>query len=132
MTQVQFESAVLQRDNGFMQSIFRIAFWAALAFAVTMAVLPHPPQLAGEMNDKFQHMMAFATLAVLAVLAYPGMSKIRIALSLVAVGAGIEIVQMIPVLHRDAEWMDLAADTCAILVMLAVVTLAFGWHRRTR
>ena len=104
-------------------------FWLALVFAVTMAILPHPPQLPIEPNDKFQHMLAFATLAVLASLGYPHVSRLKIGLGLVGVGAGIEVVQMIPSLHRDAEWMDLAADTCAILVMLAVATVALGKRR---
>ncbi|WP_232496178.1 hypothetical protein [Novosphingobium kaempferiae] len=114
-----------------MQHVFRILFWLALVFAVTMAILPHPPQLPGEPSDKFQHMLAFATLSVLGVLGYPGVSRLKIVLGLVVVGAGIEIVQMIPSLHRDAELMDLVADTFAILVMVGVASLALGL-RKTR
>ncbi|WP_404482368.1 hypothetical protein [Novosphingobium sp. BL-52-GroH] len=114
-----------------MQNIFRIMFWAALVFAFTMAVIPHPPQFPGEPGDKLQHMAAFSTLAVLGVLGYPGVPKLKVALGLVALGAGIEIVQMIPSLHRDAEWLDLLADTCAILVMLGVATLVLR-TRKTR
>jgi hypothetical protein len=115
-----------------MQTVFRIMFWLALVFAVTMAVLPHPPHLPGEPSDKFQHMLAFATLAVLGVLGYPAVPKGKIALGLVALGAGIEIAQMIPQLHRDSEWGDLAADTFAIFAMLAVATLLFSKRRHTR
>jgi hypothetical protein len=115
-----------------MQNILRIGFWLALVFAVVMAVLPHPPRLPGEPSDKFQHILAFATLAVLAVLAYPGVPKLKIAGGLFLLGAGIEVVQMIPSLHRDAEWLDLLADSGAVLVMLAVATLALNARRRTR
>jgi hypothetical protein len=132
MVEVPFEIAAVHHDNGAMHNLFRILFGLALVFAVTMAVLPHPPELPGEPSDKLQHMLAFATLAVLAVLGYPAVSKVGIALGLVAVGAGIEVVQMIPQLHRDAEWMDLVADTGAILVMLAVATVAFGRRGKAR
>jgi hypothetical protein len=115
-----------------MQTYFRIAFWLALAFALVMALVPHPPQFAGEPGDKFQHMLAFATLAVLGVLGYPRVSKLKIALGLVLLGAGIEVLQMIPVLHRDSEWGDLAADTFAIVVMLAVATIALRALRPQR
>lgn len=115
-----------------MQNIFRIGFWLALVFAVVMAVLPHPPQLPGEPSDKFQHMLAFATLAVLAALGYPGVSRLKIAGGLVLLGAGIELVQMIPSLHRDAEWLDLVADSCAVLVMLTLATLALNATRKAR
>jgi hypothetical protein len=120
---VQFESAAWPPDKAAMHNLFRILFWLALVFAVTMALLPHPPALPVESNDKVQHMTAFATLAVLGLLAYPQVSRLRIALGLVAVGAGIEVLQMIPQLHRDAEWADLAADSAAILAMLALAGL---------
>ncbi|MEE4454772.1 hypothetical protein [Novosphingobium resinovorum] len=112
-----------------MQNLFRILFWLALVFAVTMAVLPHPPQIPGGPSDKFQHMLAFATLALLAVLGYPHVHKAKIACALILLGAGIEVVQMIPALHRDAEVMDLVADTFAILVMLGLAALALGFRR---
>jgi hypothetical protein len=121
-TLVEFVAA--RHDSAAMQTYFRIAFWLALAFALVMALIPHPPQFPGEPGDKFQHMLAFATLAVLGVLGYPAVNKLRMALGLVVVGAGIEVLQMIPALHRDAEWGDLAADTLAILAMLAAATIA--------
>jgi hypothetical protein len=127
--QVQFEFAAPHHDSGAMQNLFRILFWLALVFAVTMAVLPHPPHFPGEPSDKFQHMMAFATLAVLGVLGYPRVPKLAIAAGLVLLGAGIEVVQMIPALHRDAELMDLVADTFAILVMLGAISLALGLRK---
>ncbi|HUD30214.1 MAG TPA: hypothetical protein VMQ93_15195 [Novosphingobium sp.] len=115
-----------------MQNLFRLGFWLALVFAVVMAVLPHPPQLPGEPSDKFQHVLAFATLAVLAVLGYPGVSRLKIAAGLILLGAGIEGVQMIPALNRDAEWLDLVADSCAVLVMLAVAGVALNAVRKPR
>lgn len=47
--------------------IAQTAFWAALAFAVFMAIPPNPPHTAlDQFGDKFEHMLAFATLALLA------------------------------------------------------------------
>ncbi|WP_429276319.1 VanZ family protein [Novosphingobium gossypii] len=112
-----------------MQNVLRILFWLALVFAVTMAALPHPPDLPVPGNDKAQHMLAFATLAVLAVLAYPRVHKGWVAAGLVIVGAGIEIVQMIPALHRDADVMDLLADSLAIGVMLVLAALFPGLRK---
>ncbi|MFC3212887.1 hypothetical protein [Novosphingobium panipatense] len=87
-----------------MQNLFRILFWLALVLAVTMAVLPHPPTLPGAPSDKLQHMMAFATLAVLAVLGHPRVPKLVIALALVALGGAIEVVQMIPLSIAMRRW----------------------------
>lgn len=102
---------------------FRIAFWLALAFAVTMALVPTPPQMMGTVGDKSQHMLAFSCLTLLASIGYHGAPPLRIAERLSFVGALIEVLQSIPVLHRDCQIMDWVADTAAILVTLAIVTL---------
>lgn len=100
----------------------RLAFWPALAFALVMAVLPKPPHLPGvELGDKVQHMLAFFTLALLAGIGWPRVSLAKAALWLSMVGAGIEVVQAIPVLHRDSDWRDWVADTIAIVVAMGPV-----------
>ena len=106
----------------------RYAFWAATAFAFVMAVLPHPPQVPGNPNDKLQHITAFATLSVLSNFAYPSTPLVILLVRLSLFGAFIEVVQAIPVLHRDSDIMDWIADTAAIIVVL----VAIGWWRKRR
>ena len=91
-----------------------------------MAVLPHPPAVPGNPNDKLQHITAFATLALLGSFAYPATSLLILLLRLSMFGAFIEVVQAIPALHRDSDIMDWIADTAAVLVVL----LAVAWLRR--
>jgi uncharacterized membrane protein (UPF0136 family) len=105
----------------------RLIFWAAACFAFVMAVLPHPPQLPGEPNDKVQHILAFVTLAAVGSLAYPAASSVRLLAGLSLFGAFIEIVQAIPMLHRDSQFLDWVADTAAVLVVLAAIR---GWRTR--
>lgn len=88
-----------------------------------MAVLPHPPEVPGEPNDKVQHIIAFATLAALASFAYPRTALFRLLASLSLFGAFIEVVQAIPALQRDSDIMDWVADTAAVAAVLAVVWL---------
>jgi len=109
--------------------LVRIAFWLALIFAVTMALLPKPPPVMGEVGDKYQHMTAFACLSVLASLGYHKTPWLRIAERLSFVGALIEVLQSIPALQRDCDIRDWMADTVSILVTLAVVTLVRRWWR---
>lgn len=96
-------------------------FWAAWIFALFMALLPHPPRVMGNTNDKVQHIVAFATLSILASIAYPRAGLLKIGLLLSAYGAAIEVLQAIPVLHRDSSFWDWVADTVAIAVSLALV-----------
>jgi len=103
---------------------YRIVFWLAAAFALTLAALPQASYIPGT-SGMLQHMLAFCTLAVLARLSFRTAPSIVIALGLVLFGAAIEVIQMLPFLHRDAEWGDLAADSLAILLTLG----AFGLIR---
>jgi VanZ family protein len=108
---------------------FRILFWLATAFAVVMAVLPKPPTTPlDRFGDKVEHIFAFAVLALLANLGFPEARRARIVERLAFLGAGIEMVQSIPALHRDSDIRDWLFDIAAVVV----VTLAFALLRRPR
>lgn len=99
-------------------------FWAALVFAVVMALVPKPPHLPiDRFGDKFEHMLAFATLAGLGTLAYPRARLVTIGERLSFLGALIEVCQAIPALHRDCDIRDWIADTIAVAVVLAAARL---------
>ncbi len=100
----------------------RIALIVALVFAVTMALLPKPPHMPiDQFGDKFEHMLAFATIALLAALSFPTARLFRIGERLSFLGALIEVLQSIPSLHRDCDIRDWIADTLAITVVLLIV-----------
>jgi hypothetical protein len=107
--------------------VARILFWLALVFAVYMALTPRPPELAGGLGDKYQHMLAFGTLTILACAGHPQTQLLRIGERLSFVGALIEVVQSIPALHRDCDIMDWVADTAVAAGVLLVV-----WFGRSR
>ncbi len=108
-------------------SLRRLSFCAAATFAFVMAVLPHPPDIPGNPSDKVQHVAAFATLGLLGAWAYHRKSLLQLFAALSAFGAFIEIVQAIPVLHRDCDVKDWIADTLA-----CGVVLVFVYWRRSR
>ncbi len=98
------------------------AFWLCLAGAVTLALMPHPPEI-HQLSDKAQHMLAFGTLALLGSFAFPRMSKPRLGERLSFIGALVEVAQSIPMLHRDCDIRDWIADTLAIVVVLVLLHL---------
>ena len=116
----------MKLDRSRANPVARATFWAAAVFAFVMAVVPHPPEVPGEPNDKVQHIIAFATLALLGSFAYPKTALTRLLIGLSIFGAAIEIVQAIPALHRDSDVLDWLADTAAVIVVL----LAVRWWRR--
>ena len=107
------------------RQLFVLLFWAALVFAVVMALLPKPPHLPiDRFGDKFEHMLAFATLAGLGSQAFPRSPLLTIGERLSFVGALIEVCQSIPALGRDCDIRDWIADTTAIAVVLVVIAAA--------
>jgi hypothetical protein len=108
--------------------IARVVLFAAILFAVTMALLPHPPHTPFEHHDKFQHMGAFTTIAVLAAWSYPDAPLFRIGERLSFLGALIEVLQAMPAIHRDCDIRDWIADTLAVAVVLSITAL----YRRRR
>ena len=107
------------------------SFVAALVLTFVLALDPRPPALPLDGNgDKIQHMIAFATLALLARLGFPKARDHTILERLSFLGALIEVFQSIPSLHRDCDWRDWVADTLAVAVVLLVLRL---WaHRKSR
>jgi peptidoglycan/LPS O-acetylase OafA/YrhL len=108
--------------------VLRLLFWAAALFALVMALIPHPPELPGNPNDKIQHMVAFATLGLLGSFAYPRTRPVRLIIGLSLFGALIEVLQAIPSLQRDSDPLDWVADTIAC----AIVVYAVRWWRAGR
>ena len=107
--------------------MLRALFWIAVATAVTMALLPHPPHLPiDRLGDKFEHMLAFALLAALGSGAFPAMPLARLGERLSFLGALIEMCQSIPALHRDCDFRDWLADTLAVIGTLVVMRLCRG------
>lgn len=108
-------------------TVYRALFALAVAIAVIMALLPHPPHLPIDtLGDKFEHSLAFVVMALLAVSAFPAMPLARLGERLSFLGALIEVFQSIPALHRDCDVLDWATDTIAITVALLLVA---AWRR---
>jgi hypothetical protein len=103
------------------------AFFAALIFTFYSAVIlpKHAVQLVPW--DKAEHFIAFYVLAGLAVAAFPGSRLWVIAALLFALGALIEFVQGLPIVHRDRDFWDWVADSIAILAALSPMVLV--WWR---
>ncbi|MBC2665969.1 hypothetical protein H7F51_10565 [Novosphingobium flavum] len=104
------------------QSWARGLFWLAMAGATTLAVMPRQPVLPTDvLGDKFNHMLAFTVMAVLAFLGWPAVSRLKVVFRLSVLGALIEVVQAIPAVHRDSDARDWVADTVAVLVVALVL-----------
>lgn len=111
--------------------VARLVFFAALIFTFYSAVIPPAHALRLTPWDKATHFIAFYVLTGLAVAAFPKQNLFVVAACLSAFGALIEIVQGLPLVHRDRDFWDWVADTIAIGCALAPMLL-FWWRRQVR
>lgn len=101
--------------------MWRATFFTLLLMVTAFCVAKLPPS-EPLINDKIQHFIAFAALAVPAAMSWPLHRLIvPIGIALVLYGAAIECVQyFLP--WRSAEWLDLLADGAGVVAgLLAVV-----------
>lgn len=102
----------------------RVLFFLAAAFALVMALLPQPPYVPTQnLGDKLNHIIGFATLAALAMLAWPRAPGLLVIERLSFFGAFIEVAQSIPALGRDCDILDWVADTLSVVVVVALFAL---------
>jgi VanZ family protein len=106
-------------------TVLKGAFWVCFVVLNALALSPAPylpPLEIFSWWDKAQHAIAFGTLTVLAVLAYPGVSKVRIGLLLMVLGVLIEVLQYFSG-YRYGDWQDAVADGVGVLVGLGSAVL---------
>ena len=112
----------------------KLAFW--ICFIATNALVLSPAPYLPPLEifnwwDKAQHAIAFGTLAVLAVLAYPEASRLRIALLLTGQGVLIELLQYYGG-YRFGDWQDALADGVGVLLGLSLAAwlIRQEWFKR--
>ena len=106
-------------------------FVAALIFTCYSAVIPpaHAVQLVPW--DKAEHFIAFYALTGLGVAAFPRRRLWVIGVLLSVLGALIEFVQGLSIVHRDRDFWDWVADTTAIIAALSPMLLVW-WREQVR
>ena len=102
---------------------FRVAFYATTLVATVAALVPSVPFEPGfEYSDKVQHFAVFFVLAGLALGGFPHAPRRLIVERLSFFGAGIEVLQSIPALHRDCDVFDWATDTVGAGIAVLLLT----------
>jgi len=102
---------------------------ATLAWAIIIAWLAFRPSTGLEGGlpwDKANHAVAFIALTLLAGRGWPGLSRTALVLIMLAAGTGIELVQGLPQIGRDADVWDVVADAVGIAAGLS----GLAWLRR--
>ena len=107
-----------------------IGCWLSVTVAYVAAVLPPREALHLGGSDKVDHVAAFLTISVLARRAYPRAGGGLLLALLAAFGGFIELSQALPLIGRDAQWSDWAADIAASVAGLAAAWPLARWRGR--
>lgn len=114
----------LEGINGRMVRLFRTVtlIWAAIIS--WLAFRPSASVESGLPWDKANHAMAFILLTFLTGRGWPNMRTPTLVVIMLAAGVGIELVQGLPAIGRDADVWDVVADAVGIAVGLALLKAA--------
>ena len=99
---------------------FRVVFWLCFVGLTGLALSPAPylpPLDIFNWWDKAQHAIGYGTLMASALLAYPKVSKLRLAALLCLHGCLIEVLQYFSG-YRYGDWQDALADGVGVMMSL--------------
>ncbi|AMR78132.1 VanZ family protein [Cupriavidus nantongensis] len=97
---------------------WRLLFWACAAAVLALSLMPPTQPLPTTGWDKANHALGFALLGLLGARAYAARGW-PLWLGLVAYGGVIELLQG-QTGYREADWLDLLADTVGVAAALAL------------
>jgi NADH:ubiquinone oxidoreductase subunit 4 (subunit M) len=105
--------------------------WVFVALALVACLVPGGVPGTAGVNDKFMHVIGYLALTIWFTGMYPRSRYAVIALSLLAMGVLVEVLQGAMRMGRVAEVADVYADAAGIAVglLLAVASLG-GWTQR--
>tara|TARA_A100001391_G_scaffold158021_1_gene116308 strand:- start:302 stop:655 length:354 start_codon:yes stop_codon:yes gene_type:complete len=103
----------------------RMYLFALGACAIAILIVANLPgfSIPGNPSDKLQHVAAFAVLAAFAAGALPREPLWRLWLGLSVFAAGIEAVQYLMALGREADWVDFLASVAGATAALSFIFL---------
>lgn len=113
-----------------MSSVIRVVYARFLFAGILMVVLAcaFTPIVAlssaGQISDKLGHFGAFSVLVISGALAFPMLKLRYLALILLSLGIGIELIQTHPLINRTAEWGDVFSDAIGIVFGCGTIIIA--------
>lgn len=100
--------------------------WTLVVLAVLVSLLPGKELPHTGMNDKFEHSITYALLALWFAGIYPRSRYIVIAIALFIMGVGIEWAQGAMHLGRQTDVRDVVANTGGIAIGLTLALIGLG------
>ena len=97
----------------------RGALWASLLLVAYLSLMPYDGNLLDNQRDKLAHLMVYASLTVLAYLAYQRVAMLWLVAALLVYSVGLEVGQYF-VPGRFLSAADVVANTLGLLLGSAI------------
>ncbi len=122
---LQFKYLLLMTKK-YLSTLLAIVFWLVLGLATILFLIPSKDLSIDvlDWSDKAQHIVAFATLMVLGMAAYPQAIS-RMFAGLLIYGAAIECIQSMTG-WRSGDFLDWVADATGVLLIRMLLIV---WRR---
>jgi hypothetical protein len=101
----------------------RVGYWIVALAVLVIAVAP-VPDVGPAGSDKFNHLVAFLVLAAGAALLYPASPLWLIGALLIAYGGAIELIQGLPFVRRDCDFLDWLTDIAGVAAALLIIAFS--------
>ncbi len=112
-----------------MSRLLRLAAVAILVVSLTLMLGPFGgAEASSGISDKVAHFVVFGLILWSFGVLFPRLPRLWAALAAVALGGAVEVVQ--GMVGRDADWLDLAADTAGVAVALGLWVVWRGFRPR--
>lgn len=99
-----------------LRNIWLACGWLGVIVVFYLSLTPHPPEpLAFNGADKLEHALAYGSLALWFCQIYVDKARVRVLLSLVAMGIGIEYLQRMTG-YRQFDYFDMLANTIGVMI----------------
>jgi hypothetical protein len=98
-----------------------MAMLLVLAFAGVLAFSHPAGNFPLQQYDKHLHLLAFAVITIITVWALPTVRLSLLLLGLLLLSGLTEMLQALPSVRREADWLDFAFNAIAIGMTLAIV-----------
>jgi VanZ family protein len=104
--------------------IARVLFWFSVGVTFIAAVMPRPHPGGMVVSwDRGDHFLSFYVLTVIAGIGFSPRKLIHLAGGLAAFGLSIELIQALPLIHRDSDVWDWIADLVGIAAVVGPILI---------
>ncbi len=102
--------------------LWRLCLAASVAIILVLATTSHTDAVPASFGDKFNHLIAFLELTLLARLGWPRARPLLVAGLVLSFGLLLELLQA-PLPYRSFSLLDLVADAAGIALGLALAPI---------